>query len=387
MNNAEVAQALLDAKADPAARTEKKMFGPGTALQISVNHDRASVRGLLLSEFLQRDEWAGRLETFARSASERLGRSMLRTLESLPGGSNAFLVEVLTACGLLAALPESAFSHLRASSDVLLAYFGHLCAAVAWQVNPLSEEKVCVSEATVHIVTEHLPGRGFRHGGSVAPGMELREVEDAPDVSPSAKKLNGSLRASFPVGVPSRLLVIGSGGSGKTLLTQQILLESCRASLDGLGFSPSVIPFRVSLSSLVPLFDELQSAHAWEMVTRYFAEEGSGGDDVEIVDSVQVRVVQRVSAEAVPALLVADGLDEVQGRNLRETMRRRRMVLTWIGKFDSSPICVVVTSRPAGIDGRFQEAKSPKITRKHFFLQQKTSFICFYFKVIFRDAS
>ena len=31
LNNAEVAQALLDAKADPASRTEKKMFGPGQA--------------------------------------------------------------------------------------------------------------------------------------------------------------------------------------------------------------------------------------------------------------------------------------------------------------------------------------------------------------------
>ena len=47
LNNAEVAQALLDAKADAAARTEKKMFGPGTALDVAVKHDRAAVRAVL----------------------------------------------------------------------------------------------------------------------------------------------------------------------------------------------------------------------------------------------------------------------------------------------------------------------------------------------------
>ena len=29
---------------------------------------------------------------------------------------------------------------------------------------------------------------------------------------------------------------------------------------------------------------------------------------------------------------------------------RRRMTLTWIGTFDSSPVCIVLTSRPAGIE-------------------------------------
>ena len=47
LNNAEVAQALLDAKADASARTEKKAFGPGTALDIAVKHDRAAVRAVL----------------------------------------------------------------------------------------------------------------------------------------------------------------------------------------------------------------------------------------------------------------------------------------------------------------------------------------------------
>ena len=40
-------QALIDAKADASARTEKKMFGPGTALDIAVNHDRTAVRAVL----------------------------------------------------------------------------------------------------------------------------------------------------------------------------------------------------------------------------------------------------------------------------------------------------------------------------------------------------
>ena len=46
-NNAEVAQARLEAKVDAAARTEKKMFGPGTALDIAVKHERAAVRAVL----------------------------------------------------------------------------------------------------------------------------------------------------------------------------------------------------------------------------------------------------------------------------------------------------------------------------------------------------
>ena len=47
LNNAEVAQALLEAKADAAARTEKKAFGSGTALDIAVKHDRTTVRAIL----------------------------------------------------------------------------------------------------------------------------------------------------------------------------------------------------------------------------------------------------------------------------------------------------------------------------------------------------
>ena len=47
LNSPEAAQARLDAKADAAARTEKKVFGPGTALDIAVKHDRAAVRAVL----------------------------------------------------------------------------------------------------------------------------------------------------------------------------------------------------------------------------------------------------------------------------------------------------------------------------------------------------
>ncbi len=348
LNNAEVAQALLDAKVDAAARTEKRMFGPGAALDIAVNHDRTAVRGILLSEFLQRDEWASRLEAFARSASERLGRSncMLGARASLPGESAALLVDTLMTCGLLTALPESVSSRLGASSDVRLAYFGRLCATVAWQVNPLSEEKVCVSEACVDTVTEHLPGRRPSRGSV---GVALREVGSVPYqsyVSASAIKLNDSLRATFPLGIPPRLLVIGSGGSGKTLLAQKILLESCRASLDELEFSPSIIPFcvspfRVSLSSLSATLGDEQ--RAWAVVELDFSEAFGA-------ESAHVQAVQRVRAEGDPALVVADGFDEVQGRNARETERLRRMVLKWIGTFDSASVCVVVTSRPAAVE-------------------------------------
>eukprot|EP00966_Prymnesium_polylepis_P172306 3984432-Prymnesium_polylepis.1 len=35
------------------------------------------------------------------------------------------------------------------------------------------------------------------------------------------------LRPVFPAGVPSRLLIVGAGGRGKTVLTKQIALECC----------------------------------------------------------------------------------------------------------------------------------------------------------------
>ena len=43
LNNAEAAQALLDAQADATARTEKKAFGPGTALALI---DTIAIMGL-----------------------------------------------------------------------------------------------------------------------------------------------------------------------------------------------------------------------------------------------------------------------------------------------------------------------------------------------------
>jgi Cdc6-like AAA superfamily ATPase len=41
----------------------------------------------------------------------------------------------------------------------------------------------------------------------------------------SVGQLSAGLREIFPTGVPPRLLVLGTGGTGKTVLTKQAWLE------------------------------------------------------------------------------------------------------------------------------------------------------------------
>jgi len=347
----------------------------------------------LLSEVLQLADWAQRLVVFASGASEclRVGAatavsSPLSTLHT----DAPPLVETLAACRLLRFVPSalakplvahylraalvkqpvgSGFRAARAKeseiekikpsitppplSDVYRRYFGNICASEAWQVDPLTSERVCVSEAFVWCVTEHLPSSGHQRRTPIMPGVSiLRAIDETPFVQPAAKKFNEDLMASFPLGLPSRLLVLGAGGTGKTILGMQLILETCRVSLLDLDgntqFSPSCIPFRIPLAALVPILEDKREG--WAVVKAYFADVRFFGPE-----SVHAQAVQHVQAQADPGLLVLDGFDEVRGPNAGETQRRKRAVLNWIGTFDSSPVCAVVASRLAAVE-RLREA-------------------------------
>ena len=322
----------------------------------------------LLGEALALADWAQRLAAFAWGASELLRVDAVSSQASSLCRDAPPLVETLAACRLVdAALANqpvgSGFNAVRAASlcDVtvpvtqppggskdLLAYFGELCGLEAWQVNPLSLEQVSVSEAFVESVIEHLPSYGHRQHSTVQGESFLRAMDVASFgiAQPAAKRLNAGLMANFPLGVPSRLLVLGAGGTGKTILVKQLILETCRASLldlDGkIEFSPSCIPFRIPLSALVAIVDD--KGEGWAVAKTYFTN-GFGPH------SVYAHALQHVQEKAGPGFLVLDGFDEVRGPNAGETQRRKRAVLNWIGTFDSSLVYVAVTSRPAAIEG------------------------------------
>ena len=242
-------------------------------------------------------------------------------------------------------------------SEVYRCYFGSVCASVAWQVSLLLSttgySRVCVSEAPIHCVTELLPGYSGQRRTSIASGdlNPLQPIEDArhgaPHVLPEARKLNAGLMDTFPRGIPSRVLVLGQGGTGKSLLGKQVILEMCRVSLDGgVRFAPRVIPFRIHLASFAPSL--VDDSAGWDAIATFFA-------DVVGPQSVQEKAARCVEAQRDPALLMLDGFDEVHGASYGETQRRRRALLTWARSFTSSLLYVLVTSRLTAIE-RWREA-------------------------------
>merc|ERR1719382_2248718 len=79
--------------------------------------------------------------------------------------------------------------------------------------------------------------------------------------------LAGSLASSFPRGLPHRLLVLGSGGTGKTVLCKQILVASCQARLQNKACA--AVPFRVALTELVQSLSDY--GDVWAPVYKCFA--------------------------------------------------------------------------------------------------------------------
>jgi hypothetical protein len=182
-----------------------------------------------------------------------------------------------TACGWLAAArarwtevaPECA-PPAASPRDALQPYLAAVCESEAWLVDPVSFSKADIHDACIHVQLEHLTGParrlvtrtrtggdgGERNGkrlsqnrtrtqvGGMASrfamkrssvtgpgfptGSASKDAVPRGSVQPAARRLSASsgelsagLREIFPTGLPQRVLVVGTGGTGKTVLTQQ----------------------------------------------------------------------------------------------------------------------------------------------------------------------
>ncbi len=115
-----------------------------------------------------------------------------------------------------------------------------------------------------------------------------------------------TLAVTFPQGLPPRLLVLGSGGTGKTVLSKQILVDLCSLHLasDEVG----VVPFRLVLQDVGRVLED----HAgWQVVVECCSET-HGPDSIQAVAALTVETTSH------PVLLVLDGLDEAFGHRRSE---------------------------------------------------------------------
>ena len=119
-----------------------------------------------------------------------------------------------------------------------------------------------------------------------------------------------TLAESFPQGLPPRLLVLGSGGTGKTVLSKQILVDLCSLHLasDEVG----VVPFRLVLQDVGRI---LEHQAGWQVLVECCSETHG-------LDSIQAVAARTVETMMHPVLLVLDGLDEAFSRR-----RSKRAVL------------------------------------------------------------
>ncbi len=111
-----------------------------------------------------------------------------------------------------------------------------------------------------------------------------------------------TLAETFPQGLPPRLLVLGSGGTGKTVLSKQIVVDLCSSHLasDLVG----VVPFRLVLQDVGRI---LEHQAGWQVIVDCCSET-HGPDSIH---AVAARVVETMMP---PVLLVLDGLDEAFSR-------------------------------------------------------------------------
>ena len=111
-----------------------------------------------------------------------------------------------------------------------------------------------------------------------------------------------TLAVTFPQGLPPRLLVLGSGGTGKTVLSKQIVVDLC--SLHLASEEVGVVPFRLVLQDVGRI---LEHQAGWQVIVDCCSET-HGPDSIH---AVAARVVETMMP---PVLLVLDGLDEAFSR-------------------------------------------------------------------------
>jgi len=212
------------------------------------------------------------------------------------------------------------------------AYLASACADEAWIVNPVSFEKAPIEEVCVKVRTEHLPAELAAELPARESPRESRRRSSLPSSRRASRRsslpsadLSAGLEDLFPDGLPSRLLIIGTGGTGKTTLTKQVLVAAARHALtEGRG----VVPFRLALQDVGR---ELARSGGWDVVVQCLSRaRGPASAAVAACRSAAPRDV----------LLLLDGLDEAH--------EHRERIVGWLGTIDAH---VVVTSRPSALGG------------------------------------
>ena len=129
-------------------------------------------------------------------------------------------------------------------------YFGQVVSREGWQMDPISREQLYVSEACICVELHSISTSSSKRRDSA--GMCIMERDPLPPLFGDGELASG-LQAAFPQGMPRRLLVVGTGGTGKTVLTKQIVVACCQAQLEARGCA--VVPFRFALTRVAPLLD------------------------------------------------------------------------------------------------------------------------------------
>ena len=153
-------------------------------------------------------------------------------------------------------------------------------------------------EAMVSVQTEYLAVSG--------PRLRSHPASDRSGVGGLEPAMLLTLAETFPQGLPPRLLVLGSGGTGKTVLSKQILVDLCSLHLasDEVG----VVPFRLVLQDVGRI---LEHQAGWQVLVECCSET-HGPDSIQAVAALTVETTSH------PVLLVLDGLDEAFGHRRSE---------------------------------------------------------------------
>ena len=253
------------------------------------------------------------------------------------------------------------------TSEDLRSYFGHVAQIQGWQADPISREQLHVSEACICLELQHLV-RPPSHDTSQTPAATTVEPSSVEVHTAKRSRLEphglarplphrttwtladstvdrympahafgrgtlaDSLAMHFPKGVPRSLLVVGTGGTGKIVLSKQILVACCSAWLE--GTTHGIVPFRVKLADLAPLLGEAD-ADCWLALRKCVAQTYGRG-------SMYISALEQALSQAQDILLVLDGFDDAPSR--------KRAIVARIARLDPRT-AVVITSRPSAMDG------------------------------------
>ena len=225
------------------------------------------------------------------------------------------------------------------AANVRRSYLARMAELEDFQIDPISRQQISVVDACVCVEMQRFSQA--RRQSTRQHGVASAEVATGgaharrPSMWLPTAGGGGPLAVIFPSGVPRRLMVVGGGGTGKTVMTKQIFVGCCQAFLAG-GDAP--LPFRFALPHVLPHLGDARSSSsddAWAPLRACFEHNHGAG-------SVHVRALDDAVARSRPCLLLLDGLDEVSASV--------RTVLEWVGRFDSKRVTIVLTSRPVALD-------------------------------------